>query len=109
LAKNSRSGLSQARPARSTDPLDDDWRLLHQSFHNALVGACGLKSLLNYRSKLIVLSDHYRRLSSIVPSDRPRPRSRSDRQELTMPNEPLEPDQTRGPEIFGVTTTSETR
>jgi GntR family carbon starvation induced transcriptional regulator len=62
--------VTGARPARSTDPVDDDWRVLHQSFHNALVGACGLKSLLNYRSKLIVLSDRYRRLSSIVPSDR---------------------------------------
>jgi GntR family carbon starvation induced transcriptional regulator len=58
------------RPALPTDAVDDSWRAIHQNFHNALVGACGLKSLLNYRSKLITLSDRYRRLSSIVPSDR---------------------------------------
>jgi GntR family carbon starvation induced transcriptional regulator len=62
--------VSGSRSALSTDPVDDDWRVLHQSFHDALVGACGLKSLLNYRRKLIVLSDRYRRLSSIVPSER---------------------------------------
>ena len=59
-----------ARPGVLTDPVDDGWRVLHQRFHNALVGACELKSLLGYRGKLIVLSDRYRRLSSIVPSDR---------------------------------------
>ena len=62
--------VREARLTRSTDPVDDDWRVLHQSFHNALVGACGLKSFLNYRSKLIALSDRYRRLSSIAPSER---------------------------------------
>ena len=62
--------VRDARPALPTDPVDDNWRVLHQGFHDALVGACGLKSLLNYRSKLIVLSDRYRRLSSIVPADR---------------------------------------
>jgi GntR family carbon starvation induced transcriptional regulator len=59
-----------ARPALPTDPDHDDWRLLHQNFHDALVGACGNTSLLDYRSKLIRLSDRYRRLSSLVASDR---------------------------------------
>ena len=33
-------------------PVDDDWRVLHQKFHDALVGACGLKSLLDYREQI---------------------------------------------------------
>ena len=38
-----------------TDPVDDDWRVLHQRFHDALVGACGLKSLTELPQKLLSL------------------------------------------------------
>jgi hypothetical protein len=50
--------------------VDDDWRVLHQRFHDALVGACGLTSLMAYRKTLLSLNDRYRRMSSVVPSNR---------------------------------------
>ena len=58
------------RATKLTDPVDDDWRVLHQRFHDALVSACGLKSLMAYRTQLLSLNDRYRRMSSVVPSKR---------------------------------------
>jgi len=58
------------RAAKLTDRVDDDWRVLHQRFHDALVSACGLRSLMACRAKLLSLNDRCRRLSSVVPSNR---------------------------------------
>jgi GntR family carbon starvation induced transcriptional regulator len=58
------------RTPKLTDPVDDEWRVLHQRFHDALVSACGLTSLMAYRKKLLSLNDRYRRMSSVAPSNR---------------------------------------
>jgi DNA-binding GntR family transcriptional regulator len=69
-AEQPRRKVRGARAAKPTDPVDDDWRVLHQRFHDALVSACGLTNLMAYRKKLLSLNDRYRRLSSAMPSNR---------------------------------------
>jgi DNA-binding GntR family transcriptional regulator len=69
-AEQPRRKVRGTRTAKFTDPVDDDWRILHQRFHDALVSACGLTSLMTYRRTLLSLNDRYRRMSSIVPSNR---------------------------------------
>jgi DNA-binding GntR family transcriptional regulator len=69
-AEQPRRKVRGTRTAKLTDPVDDDWRILHQRFHDALVSACGLNSLMTYRRTLLSLNDRYRRMSSIVPSNR---------------------------------------
>jgi len=62
--------VNGSRAAGPTDTVDEQWRGYHQRFHDTLVAACGLTSLMNYRNTLISLNDRYRRLSSMVPSAR---------------------------------------
>src|SRR5262249_61903297 len=69
-AEQPRRKVRGTRAAKLTDPVDDDWRVLHQRFHDALVSACGLTSLMAYRKTLLSLNDRYRRMSSVVPSNR---------------------------------------
>jgi len=69
-AEQPRRKVRGTRTAKPTDPVDDDWRVLHQRFHDALVSACGLGSLMAYRKQLLSLNDRYRRMSSVVPSNR---------------------------------------
>jgi GntR family carbon starvation induced transcriptional regulator len=69
-------GDEQPRRKVKTSPsdafanVDGRWRIDHQDYHDALIAACDLPSLLSYRRNLIQLNERYRRLSSLVQTDR---------------------------------------
>jgi GntR family transcriptional regulator, carbon starvation induced regulator len=61
---------AKAKSSEPFDTIDSQWRQDHQNYHDTLISACDLTSLLTYRRNLIQLNERYRRLSSLILSGR---------------------------------------
>ena len=57
---------AKAKSSEPFDTIDSQWRQDHQNYHDTLISACDLTSLLTYRRNLIQLNERYRRLSSLI-------------------------------------------
>lgn len=70
LGREQPKRAAKARSSEPFDTIDSQWRQDHQHYHDTLISACDLTSLLSYRRNLIQLNERYRRLSSLVQSGR---------------------------------------